>query len=127
MSSTRKRRTRKRTTGRGDEDEEELPLIKFGEDANPEEVEYHYSWDKTKQVPWKAIILAIFLFVVGSVLLAIGILIVTDVIHFDDENRGIPFIVLGSICFIPGSFYVYITYQIYKGNPKYSYLDFPEM
>ncbi|KAI8147474.1 hypothetical protein BJV82DRAFT_595599 [Fennellomyces sp. T-0311] len=55
------------------------------------------------QIPWKAICLAFLLFAMGSALIVVGVLIKLGHITSDVWlSRGIPFIVLGSVMFIPG-------------------------
>ncbi|KAI8394066.1 uncharacterized protein BYT42DRAFT_29242 [Radiomyces spectabilis] len=54
-------------------------------------------------IPWKAIGLATLLFSVGSLLIVIGALIKTGFITSEVWlSRGLPFLILGSIMFIPG-------------------------
>lgn len=66
-------------------------------------------------IPKKIMIMSILLFVIGSSFLISGLV---DYFHGDRE-RGIAFIVFGSLMFIPGIFY---TYQIYlacvAGTPE---------
>lgn len=126
MSSTKKRMKNSRRGKDEEKDEDTVPLMTH-EESDEDEEKYVYKWDKTKKTPWKAILLAIFLFLVGTVLIIIGILIITRIVILDDKERGIPFLVLGSICFIPGAYYVYVIIQIAKKNPEYSFMDFPEM
>ncbi|KAH7820904.1 putative Eukaryotic protein of unknown function (DUF872) [Monocercomonoides exilis] len=108
------------------ENEEDLRPLLSSENYDDDE-NTKYAWDKTQKVPWKGILLAVFLFVIGTIMLTFGILIVTNVLKIDESDRGLPLVILGSICFIPGSYYVWITYQIWRGNPEYSFQEFPEM
>lgn len=66
-------------------------------------------------IPKKIVIMSLLLFVIGSSFLISGLV---DYFH-DDRERGIAFIVFGSLMFIPGIFY---TYQIYlactAGTPE---------
>lgn len=80
-----------------------------------------------KKKPWKAIILTIFLFILGSILLSVGILIKLGYIAVDYGDRGIPLIILGSICFLPGAYHFVILIQIWRGKDGYSYNLLPEM
>ena len=125
MSTTRKRASKQHIT---QPEEDTAPLLnRQPARMGDKEEEYHYSWDKTKQIPLRAILLALFLFFIGTVLIVIGALIITKTIVLDHENRGVPFMILGLLCFIPGSYYTFVVYQVANGNPKYSYNDFPEM
>ncbi|CDH53299.1 predicted protein [Lichtheimia corymbifera JMRC:FSU:9682] len=56
------------------------------------------------KIPWKAIGLAALLFTMGSVLVVVGALIKVGYITSEIWlSRGIPFLVLGSVMFIPVS------------------------
>lgn len=127
MSATRKRRAQNKDRNHSSIDEDQIPLIQHQSTQHTSQDEFQYKWDKTKQTPWKAIWLAIFLFFVGTILIVIGTLIVADIVVLDNKDRGIAFLILGLICFIPGSYYVFLTIEIVRKNPKYSYMDFPEM
>ncbi|KAI7904237.1 uncharacterized protein BX663DRAFT_504384 [Cokeromyces recurvatus] len=78
-------------------------------------------------IPWKAIGLALLLFVAGGILLAIGILIKIGTIASEVWlARGTPFIVLGSIMFIPGAYHLYIAYYAYYKYPGYDFSLIPD-
>ncbi|KAI8364113.1 hypothetical protein BD560DRAFT_403656 [Blakeslea trispora] len=78
-------------------------------------------------IPWSAIGLAVLLFVLGGTLLALGILIklgtITSEVWLD---RGTPFIVLGSIMFVPGIYHLYIAYYAYYKYPGYDFSLIPD-
>lgn len=78
------------------------------------------------RIPWKAITLATFLFIVGTILLIVGSLIVTGHIDTKYSDRLWPMIVLGGIMFLPGAYHIRIAYYAYKEYPGYSYSDIPE-
>ncbi|KAI8056472.1 hypothetical protein BDF21DRAFT_430880 [Thamnidium elegans] len=78
-------------------------------------------------IPWNAIGLAVLLFVVGGVLLTIGILVKIGQITSDVWlARGTAFIVLGSLMFIPGSYHLYIAYYAYYKYPGYDFNLIPD-
>ncbi|KAI9470514.1 MAG: hypothetical protein EXX96DRAFT_584604 [Benjaminiella poitrasii] len=78
-------------------------------------------------IPWKAIGLATLLFTVGGILLALGILIKIGTITSEVWlARGTPFIVLGSIMFIPGAYHLYIAYYAYYKYPGYDFSLIPD-
>ncbi|CEI91193.1 hypothetical protein G6F70_000931 [Rhizopus microsporus] len=78
-------------------------------------------------IPWNAIGLAILLFLAGGGLLAVGILIKIGQITSEEWlSRGIPFIVLGSIMFIPGAYHLYIAYYAYYKYPGYDFSLIPD-
>ncbi|OWR53980.1 transmembrane protein 230-like [Danaus plexippus] len=78
------------------------------------------------KIPWKALSLAAFLFVVGTSLLIVGSLIVTGQIDTKYSDRLWPMIVLGCIMFLPGAYHMRIAYYAYKEYPGYSFGDIPE-
>ncbi len=75
--------------------------------------------------PVKSIALALFLFVLGSVMLVLGSLLQAGVIGEGLGDRAVPLLVLGSICFIPGAYIVRVAYYAWKGNYGFSYRDIP--
>lgn len=79
-----------------------------------------------KKIPWKAITLAGSLLIVGTVVLIIGILIVTDLINIKYSDRMWPMIMLGVLMFIPGAYHTRIAFYAYKKVPGYSFDDIPE-
>eukprot|EP00123_Amoebidium_parasiticum_P011102 comp20508_c0_seq1/m.26232 comp20508_c0_seq1/g.26232 ORF comp20508_c0_seq1/g.26232 comp20508_c0_seq1/m.26232 type:complete len:117 (-) comp20508_c0_seq1:565-915(-) len=78
-----------------------------------------------KKVPYKAIGLAVGLFVLGSLFLSLGAGLQTGYIETQYHDRGIPLLVLGSLMFIPGAYHVAIAYYTYMGYRGYSYNDIP--
>lgn len=83
--------------------------------------------NNTKQkIPWKSIILAGLLLIVGTVVLIIGILIVSGFINVKYADRMWPMIILGLLMFIPGAYHTFIAYYAYKRVPGYSFDDIPE-
>ncbi|XP_039755206.1 transmembrane protein 230-like [Pararge aegeria] len=80
----------------------------------------------TPKIPWKALSLAAFLFLVGTTLLVVGSLIVSGYIDTKYSDRLWPMIVLGAIMFLPGAYHLRIAYYAYKEYPGYSFSDIPE-
>lgn len=76
--------------------------------------------------PTKAIALAVTLFVIGSILLTIGALLLSGVIDAKYGDRTWPVLILGGIMFLPGFYHVRIAYYAYQGYAGYSYDDIPE-
>ena len=74
--------------------------------------------------PVKAIILAVFLFTIGSVLLTLGGLMAGGVLG-ETEQGSTPILILGAITFIPGFYHVRIAYYAWKGYAGYSFADIP--
>ncbi|XP_064465916.1 transmembrane protein 230-like isoform X2 [Ornithodoros turicata] len=78
------------------------------------------------RIPWKAIALATFLFVVGSLLIIIASLILSG--FFDEKYYESiwPLLILGSLMFIPGAYHVRIAYYAFKNYPGYTFDDIPD-
>ncbi|XP_056633159.1 transmembrane protein 230-like isoform X1 [Diorhabda carinulata] len=79
-----------------------------------------------QQIPWRAIVLATLLLVVGTSLLVFGCMVATGHIVVQYANRMWPMIILGTLMFIPGAYHVRIAYYAYKKVPGYSFDDIPE-
>ncbi|GAB6022467.1 hypothetical protein CHUAL_006578 [Chamberlinius hualienensis] len=78
------------------------------------------------RIPWKALCLAIALFVVGSGLIIIGSLLISGYIDTKYSDRTWPVLILGSLMFIPGAYHVRIAYYAFKGYKGYSFDDIPD-
>ncbi|KAH8553148.1 hypothetical protein BGW37DRAFT_466225 [Umbelopsis sp. PMI_123] len=79
-------------------------------------------------IPWKAIYLATGLLVVGSMFIILGVLIKLGIITSEIWlDRGIPFLVLGCIMFIPGAYHCYVAYYAYYRYPGYDFSMIPDM
>ncbi|OZJ02073.1 hypothetical protein BZG36_05059 [Bifiguratus adelaidae] len=85
----------------------------------------------------QSIALAVFLFIGGSVLIIVGALIKIGCITQQEWlDKGIPFLVLGSLMFVPGAYHVYIAYYAWyeypgsSGQPYYEcvpcYMDYQD-
>ena len=82
---------------------------------------------KPPKVPVKSIILAAFLFCVGTTLLIIGSLLFTGYFDVQYHDRTWPVLVLGAITFIPGFYHVRIAFYAYKGYKGFSFDDIPSI
>lgn len=70
--------------------------------------------------------LAVFLLVLGAVLLVLGSLLLAGVVGKEGTGgKAAPLIVIGAICFIPGLYNVRLAYYSWKGYHGYSYSDIP--
>lgn len=78
------------------------------------------------KVPYKAIALATFLFVVGTLLIIIGSLLLADYIKVEHPDRTIPVLIIGVLVFLPGFYHLRIAYYASKGYRGYSYDDIPD-
>ena len=82
---------------------------------------------REKEIPWKAIGLASFLFLIGGTLLAFGILIKTGHFGPSHDDRALPLIILGSITFCPGAYMIRIAAYTWKGYRGYAYNQIPQV
>lgn len=76
------------------------------------------------KIPVKSICVAIILFVVGTIMLTIGSLMLTGVLDQGSGSfRAAPLLVIGSIIFIPGAYNVRTAYYAWKGYHGYHFED----
>ncbi|KAM9456299.1 transmembrane protein 230a [Clarias gariepinus] len=78
------------------------------------------------KVPYKAIALATFLFLAGTILIIIGSLLLTGYLHVENPDRTIPVLIIGVLIFLPGFYHLRIAYYASKGYRGYSYEDIPD-
>ncbi|CAH0485994.1 unnamed protein product [Peronospora farinosa] len=75
---------------------------------------------RRKGFPIRTGLAAASLFILGSALIYISMLI-----GLDEENRGLSFLILGLMAFIPGSYASYQLYGAWKGWKGYHYDQIP--
>ncbi|XP_013857902.1 transmembrane protein 230 [Austrofundulus limnaeus] len=78
------------------------------------------------KVPYKAIGVAVFLFLIGSLLITFGALFLSGIIQIQNPDRTIPVIIIGLLVFLPGFYHLRIAYYAAKGYRGYSYDDIPD-
>ncbi|XP_076025341.1 transmembrane protein 230-like [Genypterus blacodes] len=78
------------------------------------------------KVPYKAIALATVLFLIGSVLIIVGSLLLAGYFGVTPSDRTIPVLIIGILVFLPGFYHLRIAYYASKGFPGYSYDDIPD-
>ncbi|RKP04807.1 hypothetical protein THASP1DRAFT_33384 [Thamnocephalis sphaerospora] len=80
------------------------------------------------QLPWKSIALALVLFLAGTAGIVVGSLIMTGYIQAEDwAARGKPFLILGTLLFIPGFYHVRLAYYAWKGYTGYDFDQIPDL
>ena len=77
--------------------------------------------------PTRSIIIAIILFLLGLIMLTLGVLLLTGIIESKFWDRCYPLLFLGTIVFIPGAYHVRIAYCAWRGYHGYSFDDIPTM
>ncbi|XP_063788126.1 transmembrane protein 230 isoform X2 [Pseudophryne corroboree] len=78
------------------------------------------------KIPYKAIALATVLFLIGTLLIVIGALLITGHISNGGNERAIPILIIGILVFLPGFYHLRIAYYASKGYRGYSYDDIPD-
>ncbi|XP_036383424.1 transmembrane protein 230b [Megalops cyprinoides] len=78
------------------------------------------------KVPYKAIALATVLFLIGSLLIVIGALLLAGYIEVTHADRTVPVLIIGILVFLPGFYHLRIAYYASKGYRGYSYDDIPD-
>ncbi|RXN08986.1 transmembrane protein 230-like [Labeo rohita] len=85
------------------------------------------------KVPYKAIALATVLFLIGSILIIIGSLLLAGYFEVNDailfswhRDRTLPVLIIGILVFLPGFYHLRIAYYASKGYRGYSYDDIPD-
>ncbi|KCV73342.1 hypothetical protein H696_00881 [Fonticula alba] len=93
--------------------------------SNPDFIDAQFN-RPNHQIPWKSVLVAIMLFVLGAILLTLASLLFTG--HLGDakhDDRIIPLFVLGSLVFIPGFYHVWIAVATWRGQSGYSWSQIP--
>lgn len=78
------------------------------------------------KVPYKAIALATLLFLIGSILIIIGALLLAGYFGGMHSDRTVPVLIIGILVFLPGFYHLRIAYYASKGYRGYSYDDIPD-
>uniref|UniRef100_A0A8C6XIN1 Transmembrane protein 230 n=1 Tax=Naja naja TaxID=35670 RepID=A0A8C6XIN1_NAJNA len=78
------------------------------------------------KVPYKAIALATVLFLIGTLLIIIGALLLAGYISQGGTDRAVPVLIIGILVFLPGFYHLRIAYFASKGYRGYSYDDIPD-
>ncbi|XP_068166804.1 transmembrane protein 230b [Antennarius striatus] len=78
------------------------------------------------KVPYKAIAHAAVLFVIGSLLIIIGALLLAGYFGVTHSDRTVPVLIIGILVFLPGIYHLRIAYYASKGYRGYSYDDIPD-
>ena len=75
------------------------PLPTEGRDDD-DDLQYKYTPQALERVPWRSIALALFLLLLGAVLLLLALFVITD--HM---SQGLGLLVVGILAFLPGMYH----------------------
>jgi hypothetical protein len=98
-----------------------------GNDASPDDDEDEFAYDAPerrmapRKLPKRTFFTAVFLLGVGVIFCTLGLSFLFTL----GLSEALPFLILGGIAFIPGSYVSFIMYQTWKGVPGYSYDQIP--
>eukprot|EP00897_Mesotaenium_endlicherianum_P007785 jgi/Mesen1/7034/ME000366S06234 len=96
-----------------------------GRAALNQATDLRYSYEPKVQIPWKAILLALFLLCLGVLFLVVAYLMLTG--HMGgDSSQGWGFFTLGCLIFLPGFYETRIAYYSWRGMIGYSYNNIPQ-
>lgn len=80
--------------------------------------------DTPMKIPIKSICIAIILFILGTIMLTTGSLMLAGIIDQGAGSfRASPLLVIGSMIFIPGAYNVRTAYYAWRGYRGYSFAD----
>lgn len=96
-------------------------------DVSRDENDYHDDQfvESSPQLPVKSIVLSLFLFIVGSILLILAGLVMGGVFGSTPDASATPLVIIGVLTFIPGFYHVRLAYYAWKGYQGYSFSDIP--
>lgn len=101
-----------------------LPSQDSEYDAKEEDLRFSYNPRALDRVPWKSIMLALFLLFLGSFLLLLSFFIFTG--HMSGEpSQGYGLLVLGILSFLPGFYETRVAYYSWRGAPGYRFASIP--
>ncbi|ESR44463.1 hypothetical protein CICLE_v10013833mg, partial [Citrus x clementina] len=86
---------------------------------------FDYSPKAFDKIPWKSIVLALFLLCLGSLLLFLSLFIFTG--HMGGETaQAFGLLVLGILAFLPGFYETRIAYYSWRGAEGYRFASIPD-
>ncbi|KAM7267807.1 hypothetical protein ACFE04_009973 [Oxalis oulophora] len=86
---------------------------------------FDYTPKSLDKIPWKSIILAIVLLLLGSFLLSLAFFILTG--HVPGENsQAYGLLALGFLTFLPGFYETRIAYYSFRGANGYRFSSIPD-
>jgi len=105
-------------------DDQPPPYLRLKEESQYSDLQFKESPSK---VPINAIILAAVLFLLGSLMITLGALMLTGYIQTQYSDRTWPLILIGTLLFLPGFYHIRIAYWAWKGDRNFSFADIPDL
>ncbi|XP_051114562.1 uncharacterized protein LOC127240125 isoform X2 [Andrographis paniculata] len=94
-------------------------------DQNRHDPRFDYSPRTYNRIPWKSIFLALFLLLLGCLLLLLSIFIFTG--HMQGElSQAYSLLGLGFLAFMPGFYETRIAYYSWRGTEGYNFASIPD-
>ncbi|CAF3766626.1 unnamed protein product [Rotaria magnacalcarata] len=106
------------------EDDKPSPYHRLEEEKQYSDLQFQ---EPQVKVPIFAIILAVVLFLIGSVMITLGALMLTGRIQTQYSDRTWPLILIGTLVFLPGFYHLRIAYWAWKGDRDFSFADIPDL
>ncbi|KAH9608667.1 hypothetical protein KSS87_021885 [Heliosperma pusillum] len=86
---------------------------------------FEYMPKSLDKVPWRSVLLALFLLSLGCILLVVSVFILTD--HMGGErSQAYGLFALGIIAFLPGFYETRIAYYSWRGAAGYRFASIPD-
>ncbi|CAN1748185.1 Transmembrane protein 230 [Linum perenne] len=86
---------------------------------------FEYTPGAFDKIPWKSVLLAIFLLFLGSVLLFLSFFVFTG--HMGGEkSQGYGLLALGFLTFLPGFYETRLAYYSWRGAKGYRFASIPD-
>ncbi|CAF1200166.1 unnamed protein product [Rotaria sordida] len=106
------------------DDEKPPPYYRLNEENQYSDLQFQ---EPEVKAPVYAIVLAIALFLIGSVMIILGALMLTRRIETQYSDRTWPLILVGTLIFLPGFYHLRIAYWAWKGDRNFSFADIPDL
>ncbi|RAL45681.1 hypothetical protein DM860_009545 [Cuscuta australis] len=97
----------------------------YGSGSRQPDRRFDYSPKSLDRVPWKSLALAVFLLLLGCLLLLLSIFILTG--HMaGDHSQAYGLLGLGFLTFLPGFYETRIAYYSWRGAQGYRFASIPD-
>jgi len=108
-----------------DEEQQGSTYVRLKEEQQYSDLQFKE--ETQSKVPIHAIILAVILFLIGSIMITLGALMLTGRIQTQYSDRTWPLIFVGTLVFLPGFYHLRVAYWAWKGDKNFSFADIPDL